>query len=499
MLIQHEEEAEIALDSSEGKALEMAAIVRKAVLDAGATGSKADEAAIAVEKEYTELAADAQEEQNEAAAEIESQRYEEQNQQAKVEEQRIEKEVEKRVKEEVERRVKFETEKENERVVALEKEDLKKVLANAEEQVKENCEKQEAKELETKMKFFPGMTQISQLLQWNETTAGPRMGPAKNMEPLQRGKGRIMSLHDMAGGYQEIADNDYLSMFQSWNVVDLFVYFSHVRMSVPPLQWTAIAHEHGRPALGTIIFEPNQESTDAISALRSNREQVLSQLVKVAEHYGFDGWFFNNEAYPSAWHKGEPEKFVKDLKAQLKSSSLGERAQLISYPYGPTSEMFEHSDGVMIDYNWPRGKNAMSHLKEAAGSRAADVYMGMDSFGSLRANTEPDPSTVGLCADGDFSLGVFAPGYTFEHPAHKQYSLLAVDYDRRYWDSIAKNFGRKAEGTGEWPVLWHEELPRKSRWANHADLLHKSDEEEEGEESEHGTPARSSKLIKQLS
>lgn len=330
----------------------------------------------------------------------------------------------------------------------LNEETARKVAA----EVTKEVAKEVSEKLETKMKFFPGLTTVGQLLEWNETTGGPRVGPAKDLPPLTKGR-RVLSMHDMAGGYQEIADNDYLQMFKSWDTVDLFVYFSHVRLSVPPVQWTATAHEHGRPALGSIILEANEPSHQAVKEIAQNKEQVLSQLVKLADHYGFDGWFFNNEG-PSdeTWGPGGPNGFVKELKTRMKDK-IGERAQVIAYPYDARDSMFQAADGVMVNYNWPSDDKSMHSLAQVAGQdRAPDIYMGMDCFGDLRGNNVPDPKGVKACAKQDMSLGVFGPGYTFEKVAKKTFSLLAVDYDRRYWDSIAKNFGRQANGTGEWPV-----------------------------------------------
>lgn len=319
-----------------------------------------------------------------------------------------------------------------------------------EQEVQKEVEKVLAGKIEEKMKFFPGMTSIEQLLQWNASVAGPRMGPAKQPALLRQGK-RIMSLHDMAGNYQEKADNDYLMMFKSWQTVDLFVYFSHVRVSVPPLQWTAIAHEHRRPALGTLILEATPESYDASRVINEHREAVLTKLVEVADHYGFDGWFVNVEG--GTWLEGDPENFVRDLRDRL-HKKLGKSSQVIAYPYGPEDAMFGAADGVFVDYNWPADDETLSKVAKAAGNRSSDVYMGMDGFGEYRGNTEPDPEHVQLCAKHNLSISIFAPGVTFEKAAGGKFSMMAVDYDHRYWNSISSNFGRRTESDGAWPVLW---------------------------------------------
>ena len=44
-------------------------------------------------------------------------------------------------------------------------------------------------------------------------------------------------------------------MFSFWQYVDVFVYFSHARVTVPPPAWTHAGHIHGVRVLGTVIME----------------------------------------------------------------------------------------------------------------------------------------------------------------------------------------------------------------------------------------------------
>merc|ERR1740117_2358777 len=135
---------------------------------------------------------------------------------------------------------------------------------------------------------------------------------------------------------------------------------------------------------------------------------------------------------------------------------LGERAQVIAYPYGPEHPMFDAADGVFVNYNWADDEESMAQMVKSAGNRTQDVYMGMDGFGDLRGNNVPQPTQVQKCAHHDLSIAVFAPGYTYEVAAKKQYSEDAVSFDQRYWVSIGENFGRPvmadiSSGT-RWPI-----------------------------------------------
>ena len=80
---------------------------------------------------------------------------------------------------------------------------------------------------------------------------------------------RTMVCHDFKGGYRndnfvQISDcekcdlqNDYI--FFHWDYCDLFVYFSHYLVTIPPIGWICAAHRNSTPILGTFITEHKVE------------------------------------------------------------------------------------------------------------------------------------------------------------------------------------------------------------------------------------------------
>ena len=80
---------------------------------------------------------------------------------------------------------------------------------------------------------------------------------------------RTMVCHDFKGGYRndnfvQISDcekcdlqNDYI--FFHWDYCDLFVYFSHCLVTIPPIGWICAAHRNSTPILGTFITEHKVE------------------------------------------------------------------------------------------------------------------------------------------------------------------------------------------------------------------------------------------------
>jgi mannosyl-glycoprotein endo-beta-N-acetylglucosaminidase len=43
--------------------------------------------------------------------------------------------------------------------------------------------------------------------------------------------------------------------FNHWAYIDIFVYFGHYTVTLPPPGLVNIAHQHGVKVLGTLIFE----------------------------------------------------------------------------------------------------------------------------------------------------------------------------------------------------------------------------------------------------
>merc|ERR1719379_353188 len=91
----------------------------------------------------------------------------------------------------------------------------------------------------------------------------------------------------------------------------------------------------------------------------------------------------------------------------------------------------------------------------------------MDSFGDLRGDNTPNPKDVKNCANHNLSIGIFGAGYTLEVKARKKYSKKAIDFDHRYWASIAENFGRQVKdfvkSSSKWPVPWKRPAVKRSK------------------------------------
>jgi len=79
--------------------------------------------------------------------------------------------------------------------------------------------------------------------------------------------------------------------------VDVFVYFSHHFVTVPPLGWIRQGHLHDVPVLGTLIteFDDGEAVCKKLFVSRDSAEALVGKLVQLCQRYNFDGWLVNIE------------------------------------------------------------------------------------------------------------------------------------------------------------------------------------------------------------
>lgn len=120
--------------------------------------------------------------------------------------------------------------------------------------------------------------------------------------------------HDLKGGY---GDDKFVNgttnpenyTYRHWLFTDIFVYFSHKFVTVPPLGWINAGHSHGVKVLGTIITEWDDGLELCNKMLESSEilDVCVEKLCEVCKDFGFDGYLLNIE------NKLENEDQVKKM------------------------------------------------------------------------------------------------------------------------------------------------------------------------------------------
>ncbi|KAI4382878.1 hypothetical protein MLD38_008781 [Melastoma candidum] len=115
-------------------------------------------------------------------------------------------------------------------------------------------------------------------------------------------RGRVLVCHDMQGGYVDDkwvqgGNNPDAYAIWHWHLIDIFVYFSHNLVTLPPPCWTNTAHRHGVKVLGTFIAEwdEGRQTCNKLLATSATALMYADRLVELAAMLGFDGWLLNLE------------------------------------------------------------------------------------------------------------------------------------------------------------------------------------------------------------
>ncbi|GIY42992.1 cytosolic endo-beta-N-acetylglucosaminidase [Caerostris extrusa] len=246
---------------------------------------------------------------------------------------------------------------------------------------------------------------------------------------------KTLICHDMKGGYLEDrfingAKQDDPFFFVHWAAVDIFGYFSHNLVSIPPCSWISAAHRNGVQVIGTFISEWD-EGVKVFETAFSNKilvDQLCMQLVNIAAHYNFDGWLINIENEVEPCQIVLLNHFVKSLTSKMHAYIPG--SQVIWYDSvlkngdlewqnclnESNRAFFLNADGIFLDYKWKEKQLIHSYL-QAAG-RNVDVYVGIDIFGRGDCFTKGGFMTD-ICLKEirkhDFiDCRIFAPGWVYE-------------------------------------------------------------------------------------
>ncbi|XP_022089339.1 cytosolic endo-beta-N-acetylglucosaminidase-like isoform X2 [Acanthaster planci] len=255
---------------------------------------------------------------------------------------------------------------------------------------------------------------------------------AARVEPREA-RPRTLVCHDMMGGYiddrfvQGVPKTDCYR-FYHWQYLDMFMYFSHYFVTVPPPGWTNAAHKNGVPMLGTVITEWTDgfQRCEQAFASEASYKALADKLVAIAKYYKFDGWLINIENKILPQHMPQLVEFMRYLPTKMHEQVPG--SKVIWYDSVITDGslrwqdmlndlnrvFFDACDGIFLNYTWNAAKLASSVT--AAGDRQYDVFVGVDvfgrnCFGGGGFNTNKAMSVI---RQNNLSAAIFAPGWVFE-------------------------------------------------------------------------------------
>ncbi|XP_048675269.2 cytosolic endo-beta-N-acetylglucosaminidase isoform X2 [Caretta caretta] len=238
-------------------------------------------------------------------------------------------------------------------------------------------------------------------------------------------------------------------VFYHWQYIDIFVYFSHHPVTIPPVTWTNAAHRNGVSVLGTFITEWTSGGKLCESFLAGEAaayHAVAVQLGRIARFYRFDGWLVNIENALSEAAVRNLPLFLRDLREQLRRDVPGGlvlwydsvlqsgKLQWQNELNEKNRVFFDACDGLFTNYNWK--EEHLERMGAQAGERLTDIYVGIDVFARgevVGGGFETDKALRLICKHG-FSAAIFAPGWVYEHLGKENF----LQNENRFWGLLAE-------------------------------------------------------------
>ena len=260
----------------------------------------------------------------------------------------------------------------------------------------------EAQRLRDTLKGFAYFDNFEEALNWHSKAVDPLQ--RANTPLFARAKGyfnglseqqtKLLLCHDYKGGYHDYegvrpeALEEELYSCAHLQYLDLFVYFSHKLVCVPPATWINLCHRNGVKVLGTFIVEPQTTNVERIFTKLHGRYSLAQKLAEMAYIFGFDGWLLNIEKKFAADYTTEMVEFIMQLKDELRSGSQVvwydalNTDNEVRYQNGLTRKNLpfaKAADGLFTNYKWTEDK--LQEAKELATEYDLDLlklYFGID-------------------------------------------------------------------------------------------------------------------------
>lgn len=274
----------------------------------------------------------------------------------------------------------------------------------------------------------------------------------------EKGDSKVLVCHDFKGNYVENEDENPLGYFphpsgqhyfiQYPSLVDLFIYFSHHRVTVPSVSWINSLHRQGIPVLGTLIFEGmDLKESDKLLIKKENGEfKFVEILVELARHYGFDGWLINIESHFSNYSKAQDLLlFDEALKSKLHNVIPGSKLiwydsfisgkNRVFYQNGVNEWNYDHfstTDLFFTNYWWTEENLRKNILNIGLQGVKQKLFVGIDIWGrGSKVGNGGFETGIALNFLKTYSSNValFAPAWVYEN-FDKEHFILN---DKKFW------------------------------------------------------------------
>uniref|UniRef100_T1IYA4 Cytosolic endo-beta-N-acetylglucosaminidase n=1 Tax=Strigamia maritima TaxID=126957 RepID=T1IYA4_STRMM len=298
------------------------------------------------------------------------------------------------------------------------------------------------------------LTSLESIFKWCQADVHPCLPNSVNRQKratINNSKWRCLVCHDMRDGYlqdrfvQGVSESHAYRFFH-WSCIDIFVYFSHKFITIPPATWVDAAHLHGVKILGTVIteWEGGEKCCEEFLDSQDNIKQFVDKLVEVAVKFDLDGWLINIEnkiaddkinnlkeflrLLTDSMHKAVDESLVIWYDSVTEEGKLKWQNQLNHH----NRCFFDSCDGIYLNYNWK--DEELQKSVELADKRIHHVYAGIDVFGrgTLGGGGFNTKTPLEMIRTHDLSVAIFAPGWVYEVLGKQEF----IEKEYEFWNLL---------------------------------------------------------------
>lgn len=225
----------------------------------------------------------------------------------------------------------------------------------------------------------------------------------------------------------------FANTFSYWQYVDLMVYWAGSAgegIIVPPsADVIDAAHKNGVPILGNIFFPPAVYGgkLDWVEQMVTQAEDgsfpAADKLIEVAEFYGFDGWFINQETEGGNTETAlKIKRFIDYLQANKPENmqimwydSMIDNGKISwqNHLTDNNKDFFQRSDSMFLNFWWENQQVSAKKAKEM-GRSPYDLYTGIDVEAKGTATKIPWEGIFPTGQDAFTSLGIYRPDWAFK-------------------------------------------------------------------------------------
>ncbi|WP_062108948.1 endo-beta-N-acetylglucosaminidase [Bacillus niameyensis] len=270
----------------------------------------------------------------------------------------------------------------------------------------------------------------------NNRFKGHQINPLAHPEAGVTSAAISLSNHDQSS---PVGDNDFnVYAFDNWQLIDSYIFWSGTDegiFALPSPDIVDAAHRNGVPVYATIGFPWGPPAPGALAEIERFTQQaadgsfpVADKMIEVAEYFGFDGYFFNQETFgvdrETAVRMNELMRYIKrnsDLRISWYDAQSNNGAVSHQNAVNGNNDMYVKpaDDGVysidefFVNYNW-----GTSHINTTVNTMREhnrdpyDAYAGFE----IQQNSYNTRVNTDALLDGNMqpkvSIALYAPNST---------------------------------------------------------------------------------------